>query len=254
MATFIAVMAGLMLGSFLSVLLDRWEHKEGIVAGRSHCPQCLRTLAWYDLIPLVSWLSLRGSCRYCLARISVLYPVLELAMAAALGFYVWRTGAPTLWTLSELVVLFVLVSLFFFDLKWQLLPDVFTYGLSAIVLARLIGLRPDLLVNSVATALLLTAAFFLLYTLTRGRGIGFGDVKLAFAIGLLFGYPGAIGVTLAAIWAGALWGVGLMVSGRATMKTALPFGSFWTAAAIVTVIWPGPLYWLAGLVLPFSLR
>jgi len=253
MATFIAVLAGLMLGSFLSVLLERWEHKEGIVAGRSRCPACRRTLAWFDLLPLVSWLLLRGSCRYCAARVSPLYPALEAAMGTVLGLYVWRFGVPTLWTFTDLVLLFGLVCLFFFDLKWRLLPDAFTFGIAAIAAARLAGLRPDLLVNGLATGALLAAAFLLLYLATGRRGVGLGDVKLALAIGILFGFPMAVGVTLAAVWGGALVGVGLMIAGRANRKTALPFGSFWAAAAIAAIIFPGQLAWLSGLVLPFSL-
>lgn len=252
MATFIAVLAGLMLGSFLSVLLERWEHKEGIIAGRSQCPACRRTLAWYDLLPLVSWLLLRGSCRYCTARISPLYPALELTMAAVLGVYVWRSGVPSLWAFTDLVLLFGLVCLFFFDLKWRLLPDVFTFGIAGVALARLIGLRPDLVTGGVAMGALLAAGFLLLYLATGRRGVGLGDVKLALGVGILFGFPVAIGVTLAAVWGGALVGIGLMVAGRATRKTALPFGSFWVTAAIATVLAPGPFAWLSGLIFPFA--
>lgn len=253
MAVLIAVVVGLMLGSFMGVLVDRWQTKSGIIAGRSACESCGHVLAWYDLFPVASWLLLRGRCRYCRARVSPRYPAMELAMAAALGFYVWQFGVPSLWMLADLVMLFGLVSLFFFDLRWHLLPDVFTLGLAALALARLFGLRPDLLVSGIATAALLAAAFGILFLLTRGRGLGLGDVKMALLIGLLFGFPLAVGVTLAAIWFGALFGVGLMLARRATMKTALPFGCFWSAAAIVTLVWPGPVAFLSGLVIPIQL-
>lgn len=253
MAVAASIAAGLLLGSFLSVLIERWHTKTGIVAGRSECVSCKHILAWYDLFPLVSWLVLRGKCRYCRVPISPRYPAMEAVMAFALGFYVFTNGVPSLWTLTDLVMLFGLVSLFFFDLRWHILPDVFTLGLSGIALARIIGLRPDLAAGALATAILLAAVFGLLYLVSRGRWLGFGDVKMALLVGLLFGFPGAIGVTLIAIWAGALLGVYLMATRRANMQTALPFGSFWAAAAIVTVIWPGPVAFLAGLVIPFAL-
>jgi leader peptidase (prepilin peptidase) / N-methyltransferase len=250
MATAIAIVAGLMLGSFLSVLTDRWYTREGIVAGRSRCPQCMHTLQWYDLFPVVSWVLLQGRCRYCKAPIPLRYPLMELGMAAALGTYVYYQGVPSSWMMTDLVIIVGLVALFFFDLRWRILPDILTLGLSAIVLARYGGLRSDLLVNALTTGILLAAALGLLYLISRGRWIGLGDVKLALLIGLLFGYPGAIGVTLIAVWSGALFGVGLILTGRASMKTALPFGSFWTAAALIALIWPSPVYFLAGLFTP----
>jgi leader peptidase (prepilin peptidase)/N-methyltransferase len=253
MSVVVASAAGLILGSFLSVLVGRWHTKTGIIAGRSECASCKHILAWYDLFPLVSWLVLRGRCRYCRTPISMRYPAMEAVMALTLGFYAFRYGVPTLWTLTDMVMLFGLVALFFFDLRWRILPDLFTLGLSGIALARLIGLRPDLVGNAVATGVLLAAAFGLLYLISRGRWLGLGDVKMALLVGLLFGFPAAVGVTLIAIWAGALLGVYLIATRKANMQTALPFGSFWAAAAIVTVIWPGPVAFLAGLVIPFAL-
>lgn len=257
MLTVLAVGLGLILGSFLSVLLERlpagrqaWGPAHGIISGRSECPDCHHVLAWYDLVPLASWAFLAGRCRYCGARISALYPALELAMAAVFGLYVLRYGFPSAWQAGDLVILFGLVALFFFDLRHRILPDVITLPLIVFVLVRLFTMRPDLLANALATGTLLAALCGLLYLLSHGRAIGLGDVKLAFLIGALSGYPLAVGVTLLAIWAGALAGVGLMLAGRATMKTALPFGSFWTAAAVASVIWVGKVSFLSGLVIP----
>ena len=250
MTTFIAVVAGLILGSFLSVLLDRWPHWRGAAAGRSHCPNCMHELAWYDLIPLVSWAMLRGACRYCGAPISKLYPALEVTMAAVLGIYAYRYGVPTGWYAIDYAVLFALVSLFFFDLKHRVLPDAILLPLGIVLLIRMASLRPDLLVNAVAMGLFMAAVLGLLYAVSRGRWLGFGDVKLALVLGLLFGYPGSVGVTLAAIWAGALVGIVLMALHRANMQTALPFGSFWVATAILALIWPSPFYFMSGLFIP----
>jgi len=250
MLTFIFIVLGLMIGSFLSVLLERLDRKEGIVGGRSECPHCHHVLAWYDLIPLVSYVMLKGRCRYCGARISILYPALEVVMATVIGLYVYRYGVPSTWYLTDLAILVGLVALFFFDLRYQILPDKITLALIGIVLFRIIFERPDLLFNAIATGALMSGLLGLLYLGSRGRWIGLGDVKLAFLIGSLFGYPGAVGVTLLAIWTGALVGVGLILARRANMQTALPFGSFWTAMAIVAVIWPAPVFYLSGLFTP----
>lgn len=250
MAILIGIVLGLILGSFLSVLVGRWETKEGIVAGRSECPDCRHVLAWYDLVPLLSWMMLLGKCRYCRMPISVRYPLMELTMAATLSVYAWRYGLLSFWSLSDVAILFGLVALFFFDLRWHLLPDAIIFPLVVIVVARIIWLRPDLLVNGLVTGAALAGILGLLYLVSRGTWLGFGDVKLALLIGVLFGYPGAVGVTLIAIWTGALVGIGLMLLHRATMKTALPFGSFWTAVAVLAVLVPAPVFYLSGLFTP----
>ncbi len=250
MTTLIAVLVGLLSGSFLSVLLDRWPHWRGVATGRSQCPQCHHALAWFDLVPLVSWLMLGGKCHYCHAPIAKLYPVLELTMAGVLGLYAFRYGVPSLWYGIDYLVLFALVSLFFFDLKHRVLPDVILLPLFIVAGARLVTQRPDQLVNTFATGALLAGFLGLLYLVSRGRWLGLGDVKLAFVIGVLFGYPVAVGVTLIAIWSGAFVGVALILAKRANMQTALPFGSFWVATAIVAMILPGPFAFISGLFTP----
>jgi len=246
----ISVIVGLLLGSFLSVLLDRWPQWKGAGTGRSKCPHCGHTLAWFDLIPLISWLSVRGHCRYCHSAISALYPVLELTMAAVFGFYAFFSGVSNGWLVMDLAVLFALVALFFFDLRHQMLPDAIVVPLGVLSLARLYMVNPDMLVSSLVTGLCLAGVFGALYAVSRGRWLGFGDVKLAGIMGILFGYPAAIGVTLIAVWAGALLGLGLMALRRASMQTALPFGSFWTAVAVITMMWHVPARFLSALFIP----
>ena len=258
MLTVVITFVGLILGSFLSVLLERLptgqaglpKGKPGIISGRSECPHCHRVLAWYDLIPILSYVFLWGRCRQCRARISLLYPSLELTMAAVLGLYAYRFGLTGIWSVVDLVVLFGLVALFFFDLRYQILPDVITIPLILIALFRLFLNRPESLINMLIMGFVLTLIFGLLYMISHGRWLGLGDVKLAMLIGLLFGYPEALGVTLVAVWTGALVGLGLIMLGRASMKTALPFGSFWTLVAIITMIVPGPIGYISKLFMP----
>jgi leader peptidase (prepilin peptidase)/N-methyltransferase len=246
MATFIAAGIGLLLGSFLSVLLGRWPQWRGVATGRSECTQCQHELAWYDLVPLVSWLTLRGKCRYCLAPISSLYPALELTMALVLGGYAFMHGFASLWSVVDYIALFAFVSLFYFDLKHGVLPDFILIPLTVVIGARLVAQQPDALVSAFATGAIMAAFLGSLFALSRGRWLGLGDVKLAFVIGLLFGYPIAVSVTFIAIWAGALVGIGLMLARRATMQTAVPFGSFWVAVAAVAMLFPAPIVFVSG--------
>ena len=246
MVTFIAAAVGLLLGSFLSVLLGRWPQWRGAAAGRSECAQCRHELAWYDLVPLVSWVTLRGKCRYCSAPISVLYPVLELTMATVLGIYAFRYGITSVWFAVDYLALFAFVSLFFFDMKHGVLPDAVLAPIAVIIGARLLAHQPDMLVGNLTTGAVMAGLLGALYLLSRGQWLGLGDVKLAFVVGLLFGYPTAVSVTFIAVWVGALFGIALMLAKRANMKTALPFGSFWVASAVIAMLWPWPFVFVSG--------
>jgi leader peptidase (prepilin peptidase)/N-methyltransferase len=193
---------------------------------------------------------LGGKCRYCKEPISLFYLVLELSMAGILGVYAFLYGIPTGWYAFDYLILFALVALFFFDFKHQVLPDAIVFPLGLLVLLRLFTLRPDLLLNGVITGAVLAAVLGLMYAISRGRWLGFGDVKLAFVVGMLFSFPGAVGVTFIAVWAGALVGVSMIALKKMTMQSALPFGSFWVAVAILTILWPGPVFFLSGLIIP----
>jgi leader peptidase (prepilin peptidase) / N-methyltransferase len=234
MPIILAVGAGLILGSFLSVLLSRWPCWHGVVGGRSKCPHCAHQLAWYELVPLASWVGLRGRCRACHARISALYPALELAVAGVLGAYAYRFGVHSTWSVVDLAILFGLVALFFFDVQHMVLPDGIVFPLAVLALMRVLH-YPEVL-NPLVSGGVLALAFGALFFFSHGRWLGFGDVKFALVVGLLFGFPLAWWVTLAAIWTGALVGVILIVVKRATMQTALPLGAFWTAAAIFAFV------------------
>jgi leader peptidase (prepilin peptidase)/N-methyltransferase len=157
---------------------------------------------------------------------------------------------PTPWHALDFVVLFALVSLFFFDLKHQVLPDIIVLPLGVLAVLRLWLLPGHPPLSGMLMGLGVAALFGALYAVSRGRWLGFGDVKLALVIGLLFGYPDAVGVTLIAVWAGALLGLSLMAAKRASMTTALPFGSFWAATAVITMIWSAPAHAIGRLFFP----
>lgn len=216
---------GLIVGSFLNVLIYRIPRGEGFVAGRSRCPHCHHDLVWRDLVPLVSYLILRGKCRYCRKPISAQYPLIELISGI---FFVM---APSLFALALLEIFLVLAVI---DYQHLIIPDSLLIVLAAIALVQS-GL------HHWASALGCAAFFFLLWVISRGRWIGFGDVKLAGVLGLLFGFPGAVIVIYLAVIGGGLLSVILLVLKKATMKTALPLGTLMTLCAGFYLFFQAPV-------------
>ena len=144
-----------------------------------------------------------------------------MSAAAAGSFHRLKVPLIVLKILLSLA-LFAFVSLFFFDMKHGVLPDAVLAPIAVIIGARLLAHQPDMLVGNLVTGAVMAGLLGALYLLSRGQWLGLGDVKLAFVVGLLFGYPTAVSVTFIAVWVGALFGIALMLAKRANMKTALP--------------------------------
>ena len=243
MSVVIAILIGLMLGSFLSVLIARWPHWRGVVSGRSVCPYDGHTLAWYELVPLISWLVQGGRCRVCSKPISPWYPVYELTMAGALALAV-----PHGWLSVAAVA--VLIALFFFDVRRMVLPDVLVAALGLLAVAGL-TLGQGNTVHAFEAAAALAGGFGALFVFSRGRWLGLGDVKLGAVLGLWFGLRTGVYVTVIAIYIGALVGLALLSTQRASGKTALPFGAFWTAVAIAAILAPTTISRIGGILVPW---
>ena len=231
----LAGIGGLVYGSFLNVLL--WRLPEGKrIDGRSHCRSCNHQLAWFDLIPVLSFAMLRGKCRYCHARIHLRYPLVELAVAVVLGtFFAIRIPLLGFETIITIFGLLILVSLFFFDLFYFILPDVLIF-LAIGVYALYDIVKIDHTLPYFLTALLSASFFAILYAVSRGKKLGFGDVKLAFLLGLMFGYPLGFLIIILGTWLAALVAIGLLLTGRATRTDTIPLGSFLTIVAIISII------------------
>lgn len=228
---------GLCIGSFLNVVIFRLDRKEGILMGRSECQNCLHQLNWRDLIPLFSYLYLRGNCRYCKAEISSVYPLVELTTGLIFVSYFLVNG-PMLSIGSILFLVFTILFLLlvFFDALYFILPDKIIFPAIGIALIYdLIFRRPDLY-NLLISGFLLGLAFAIIYLVSRGEWMGFGDVKLVFLIGLILGYPLGIFAVMVAVWVAALLGIILLILKKANRKTALPFGSFLSAVSIIFVL------------------
>lgn len=244
---------GLLIGSFLNVVIWRLPRGESLSHPGSHCPGCGHAVRPYDNVPVVSWLLLRGRCRDCGARISPRYPLVELLTGVLFGVMAWEFGAT--WELpAYLYLVAVGVALAFIDLDTRRLPNALTLpsyvvGLVLLAVPAVLDSRPDDLVRAVLGAVALFGFYFLL-ALIYPAGMGFGDVKLAGVLGLYLGFLGWDAVIVggfAGFLIGAVVGVGLMVAGRARRRTAVPFGPSMLAGTLVGVLWGSVLgSWYLG--------
>lgn len=220
---------------------------------RSRCLHCGHQLAWYDLLPLVSWLSLRGKCRYCRTPIGRFEPFMELAMASFfVGSYLFWPEALQGWEALRfglwLMIGVGLLILFAYDQKWFLLPDVVTFplvGLAGIMALIQIAQAPNHLAAtwSVAGAVaILSGLYLLLWTVSQGRWVGFGDVKLGLVLALMLGdWLLAFVALFAANLIGCLVIIPGLVSRRLERTSRVPFGPFLILGAIVALFLGQPV-------------
>jgi len=237
LTTLFIFLVGLSVGSFLNVVIFRLDKKGGLLTGRSECPKCLKQLKWYDLFPVLSYVFLRGRCRNCKDKISSVYPLTELVTAFCLSLFYLSPkqglGAVDIYY-SLIIVSFV--ALIFFDYLYFLIPDKIILPLTIVaILFNYFFRRPEF-TTLLLSALILAGIFAIIYVASSGKWLGFGDVKLLFLIGLVLGYPLGFVSLVLSVWLAALVGIGLMMSGKANRKTALPFGSFLAGVSILIII------------------
>lgn len=230
------LLLGLCLGSFANVLIARIPNGESIM-GRSHCTYCHEKIATRDLIPIFSWVVLNRKCRNCDSKISVLYPLVELITALLVVSTVFFLPATPI-LFAWIIFAPISAALSVIDLKSFRLPNslVSAAAISALLFVFLDSLSKDSwneFQTAIATGLLVMLFLWTVRLISRG-GMGLGDVKLAFPIGLLLGYLGwesaVLGLFIAFLL-GAIAGVALIVFRGASRKTALPFGPFMLAGA-----------------------
>jgi prepilin signal peptidase PulO-like enzyme (type II secretory pathway) len=243
---------GLCAGSFVNMLVYRTVigykleinkiHK--VKSSRSFCDFCGRQLGWYENIPVLSWLVLRGKTKCCQQKLPLLYPVVEIGtgimfLVFSLRYPWWQTG----WEYLALgmVVLTLMIFLSVFDYKYMILPDFAVVGLiiSALILVFSDANKTILnLVSAVVAAGLL--AF--LNLITKGRGMGWGDVKLAVFMGLWLGYPKIVIATYIAFVVGAVVSLFLMIGKQVTKKSLIPFGPFLILGTVISWWWGDELW------------
>lgn len=239
---------GLMIGSFLNVVIWRVPRKESVVRPRSACPSCNTTIRSVDNIPIISWLALGRKCRSCRVPISVRYPLVEFMCAALFALVAWRhTDSAALPVFLVLTATLLAISVI--DLEYYIVPNrilgpvtvVSIILLAATALDSDIGI--DVFVRAIAGAF---AAFgvLLVVHLISPRGMGFGDVKLAFLLGLNLGWLGWGEVMLGfflAFFLGSVVGIGLILTRVRSRKQHVPFAPFLAAGTMLALLWGDPL-------------
>jgi leader peptidase (prepilin peptidase) / N-methyltransferase len=232
---------GACVGSFINVVALRFSTKEDAITQRSHCPACGHQLRWYELVPLFSFLLLRGQCSACQAQIAVRYPLVEFVLGVAALALFWPLP-PDVLTVAALILSFIavclLIILFLIDLRTFLLPDTYIVALLLVAGVRYMLVQPFSVMQALVGMSIDSGLLFLLWAGTRGRGIGLGDVKLMVPLGLLFGPFHVVVLLFGAFITGGAYGTYLLATGKATPKTAVPFGPYLTGAAVVLLIKP----------------
>lgn len=254
----VAFLAGLLTGSFLNVCIYRMPRDLSVVRPRSHCPDCGHTIAWYDNIPVLSFLLLRARCRHCLAAIPPRYPLVELCAGIAFLLSAYALG-PTLVAAKYAVFSAILIALIVTDFLDRILPDEFTLGgiLIGLAFAPFINAEPGILqlffwnLLSLPWIRLADAAFsaavcagmtwFVGWAYQKVRhheGMGFGDVKMMAMLGAFLGLRGALLAMIVASLIAAVLGLGYILIRKKDPATyELPFGSFLGIAALGVAIW-----------------
>lgn len=231
---------GLLFGSFGNVVILRLPEAKSFVWGRSHCPKCQNTIRWWQNIPVISFLLLRGKCGFCQGKISIRYPIVELLMGClfALVFYYYGWS----WTTLEyLLFVFGLVVVSFIDLDHMILPDVFT--LSGVVIGLSgAALNPersflDALLGVLIGGGLLWFVAALYYQLRKEDGLGGGDIKLLAWVGAVLGWSSVPFVVLIASLLGSFIGLSWAFMHNKGMRAAIPFGPYLSLGAIVYMLW-----------------
>ena len=238
----VATVLGLVVGSLATTVMYRAPRHQALRPLASQCPICGLRLAARDQIPLVSWLWLRGRCRHCDSAYGVRYPVVEVATALGFAAVTWRWGwAPLLPTYLYFVAFGVVLIVI--DLQWHLLPDIVTLPSyvvfsGSLVAASAMSHRWSALPRAFAAGAVLFAIYYLLALLVPD-GMGFGDVKLAGALGLVLGWSSwsaVIAATFLTFVYGGIVGLGLLIARRAEHGSRFAFGPYMIAGAATVLL------------------
>ncbi len=231
----VSLAPALALGSFLNVVVARVPERRSLVTPRSACPHCAHELAWWENVPLLSYVALRGRCRGCEAPIGLRYPLVELVTAILVAGCFLRFGLSAEAFVGAFFVT-VLVALSAIDAERRILPDVIVLPATAIVLAAQIALAPDRALEW-ALASFLASLFLFVALVAYPKGMGMGDVKLALLLGAGLGWAVAVGLMLGMLAAMVAASVLLVRHGAAARKMAIPFGPFLALGSIVALFW-----------------
>jgi len=237
---------GLVFGSFLNVIIYRLKSGGSIGLSRSFCPECKITLKWYDLVPVFSFVWLRGRCRYCGEKISWQYPIVEILSGLIWVLLARRSfseGGGFFDFTYYIFILSALLVIAVYDFKWKIIPNKIVYPAIAFVFLynvfnsfKLLNL--ETFIYPLFTAIITFLFFFAIYHFSSGKAMGLGDAKLAFLIGLFLGpIYSAVAFTLSFI-IGAVFGILLIASKKKSLKSQIAFGPFLVLGAFLAFFFP----------------
>jgi len=220
---------GAIIGSFLNCVIYRLEIRKSFIKGRSFCPHCKHALSFLDLIPVFSFFFLGGKCRYCKKPISIQYPLVELT-TAIIFFLIFNFQ----FSILNVFIACLLIIIFVYDLKHFIIPD---EAILLGVMACLFNIFFDkLLITSYFWGAIIASGFFLLiYLVSKGKWMGFGDVKLAFLMGLFLGFPAVLIALFLSFFIGSIVGLIQIGLGKKTMKSEIPFGPFLVTGTFIAM-------------------
>jgi leader peptidase (prepilin peptidase)/N-methyltransferase len=242
---------GLCIGSFLNCAIYRLEENKKIT-GRSFCPNCKHALQWRDLFPVFSFLVLKGKCRYCKEKISIQYPLVEIATGLIFllifNFVNFRyntvnlEGAKFMVYLNLAFLFYIagaLIIIFVYDFKHYIIPDKILWP--AIAIALIYDLIPPYnawnLFYTFLAVVIAAGFFWVIFFFSKGKWMGFGDVKLAVLMGLLLGLPNVLAALFLAFFFGAIIGIILMALKKKNLKSEIPFGPFLIAGTFLAMLY-----------------
>ena len=235
---------GLIVGSFLNSIIYRLDDLGTIIRHRSHCPHCKKEIRWYDLVPLLSFVVLEGKCRECGKKISWQYPLVEIC-TALLFLAIYLNFGLTYYTLFLLIISCFLIVIFVYDWRKMIIPDIaiipaigiwIIIWLLSIIPGVTLGLPVDFL-NYLLGGLAGAGFIGLIVLLTRGKGMGVGDIKLAFLLGFICGWPLAVIGLFSAFIIGSIIGLILLAAKIKKLKSAIPFGPFLIVGFYIALFW-----------------
>jgi leader peptidase (prepilin peptidase)/N-methyltransferase len=246
------VIVGLVVGSFLTSLTYRYPRNISFTKGRSKCPKCKKTIKWFDNIPILSFVLLAGRCRFCNKKISIRYPLIEFC--TGLGFFLvyfffkncaflgssvfcYYSSKLGFWAIPFfLVIISILIAIFVIDLEKQMIPDSLVFMLYLIITSVLILMQANDLYLYFLSGFALASFLLFLHLITKGKGMGLGDVKFVLASGTLLGWPMSISFLFLAFLTGGLVGSILILLGKSKFGKKIAFGPFLVISLIITLV------------------
>ena len=231
---------GLIIGSFLNVVIFRLKNNENFIKGRSHCPKCNYKIKFYENIPLLSYIFLFGKCSNCKNKISLQYPVVELATGILflVGYYLFSSNI--IYLLYYFIILSFLIIIFVYDLKYYLILDKIV--IPAIIFVLIFNFFNYWLLITDYWLLILSAIigggwFALQFFISKGKWVGGGDIRLGVLMGLILGWPGILVALGLAYISGTIILLPFVTLKKKSLKSQVPFGVFLVPATIIVMFW-----------------